>query len=192
MGIPQPVITQQMVLNELMKAGINRDIADDLAYRYYRNELTFKDIEFLKENFDIKLEKVEASLQSEIKAIKTDLDNKIDNKFNELDKKIDTIENNLNVKIDTKFNELDKKIDIVENNLNVKIDNIKNDLKSDITFVINEVSLIRKDIEINKIEIDNNLNKALSEFKSTSKIHHWMFGTIITIFIGILLTLIFK
>ncbi|AHH05987.1 BDR-repeat family protein (plasmid) [Borrelia miyamotoi FR64b] len=60
-AIPQTVITRQMVFNELIKVGINKDIADDLAYRYYKNELTHKDIEYLKENFDIKLEKVESS-----------------------------------------------------------------------------------------------------------------------------------
>ncbi|AHH11957.1 BDR-repeat family protein (plasmid) [Borrelia coriaceae ATCC 43381] len=30
------------------------------------------------------------------------------------------------------------------------------------------------------------------EFKSTLRLHNWMFGTIITICLGILLTLIFK
>ncbi|UPA14172.1 Bdr family repetitive protein [Borrelia turicatae] len=50
MGLAQPVITQQMVINELIRAGINRDIAIDLSYRYYKNELTYKDIEYLKEN----------------------------------------------------------------------------------------------------------------------------------------------
>ncbi|WP_346313268.1 Bdr family repetitive protein [Borrelia miyamotoi] len=134
MGLPQTIITRQMVLAELIKAGINQEIAEDLSYRYYKNELTHKDIEYLKENFDIKLAKVEASLKSdiekvevglksEIKAFHTELNNKIDNKFNELDNKIDNVENNLNNKIDNKFNELDNKIDNVENNLNNKIDN---------------------------------------------------------------------
>ncbi|AHH13075.1 BDR-repeat family protein (plasmid) [Borrelia hermsii YBT] len=94
MGLPQPVITQQMVIAELTKAGINRDIAVDLSYRYYTNELTYKDIEYLKESFDIKLKHLE---------------DKIGNVKDELDIKIDTVENNLNVKINTKFNELDKK-----------------------------------------------------------------------------------
>ncbi|WP_420043043.1 Bdr family repetitive protein [Borrelia miyamotoi] len=41
MALHQPtVITRQMVLSELIKAGINKDIADDLSYRYYKNELT--------------------------------------------------------------------------------------------------------------------------------------------------------
>ncbi|AHH07861.1 BDR-repeat family protein (plasmid) [Borrelia crocidurae DOU] len=50
----EPVIIRQMVLNELVKAGINREIADDLSYRYYKNELTIKDLQYLKENFDIR------------------------------------------------------------------------------------------------------------------------------------------
>ncbi|AHH10122.1 BDR-repeat family protein, partial (plasmid) [Borrelia parkeri SLO] len=47
MELAQPVITQQMVIAELTRAGINRDIAIDLSYRYYKNELTYKDIEYL-------------------------------------------------------------------------------------------------------------------------------------------------
>ncbi|AMR76256.1 hypothetical protein A0V01_06645 (plasmid) [Borrelia hermsii] len=190
MGLAQPVITQQMVIAELTKAGINREIAIDLSYRYYRNELTHKDIEFLKENFDIKLEKVESSLQAEIKAVKTELDNKIDTKFTELDNKIDTkfteLDNKIDTKfteldnkIDTKFNELDNKINNVENNLNVKIDTVRNELKSDIASVSNEISLVRKDMEFNRME-----------FKSTLRLHNWMFGTLITLNIGIFLALI--
>nr|AAF19771.1 repeat motif protein bdrA6 [Borrelia turicatae] len=145
MGLAQPVITQQMVIAELTKAGIKRDIAIDLSYRYYKNELTHKDIEYLETTFNLKLEKVEALLQAEIKSLKTELDTKIEN-----------VRVELNNKIDNKFNELDNKIDNVENNLNNKIDNKFN-------------------------ELDNKL-----------KLHNWMFGTIITISIGILLTLIFK
>ncbi|ETZ17564.1 BDR-repeat family protein [Borrelia duttonii CR2A] len=94
-----------MVLNELVKAGINREIADDLSYRYYKNELTYKDIEYIKENFDIKLK----HLEEKIFDIKEELISRIDNKFIELDNTIDT-----------KFNELDNKINIIENNLNIK------------------------------------------------------------------------
>ncbi|QBK63972.1 hypothetical protein EZU68_06245, partial (plasmid) [Borrelia miyamotoi] len=103
MALHQPIITHQMVLAELIKAGINRDIADDLAYRYYKNELTFKDLEYLKENFDIKLK----HLEEKIFDTKEDLINRMDSKFNELDNKIDNVENNLNNKIDNKFNDLD-------------------------------------------------------------------------------------
>ncbi|AHH09994.1 BDR-repeat family protein (plasmid) [Borrelia parkeri SLO] len=174
MGLAQPVITQQMVIAELTKAGIKRDIAIDLSYRYYRNELTYKDIEYLETTFNLKLEKVEATLQSDIR----DLDNKIDNVRNELksdirdlDNKIDTVENNLNTKIDTVRSELksdikdlDNKIDTVENNLNTKIDTKFNELDNK--------------IDVNKMEL-----------KSTLRLHGWMFGTIITLNIGIFLAL---
>ncbi|WP_246990198.1 Bdr family repetitive protein [Borrelia parkeri] len=163
MGLAQPVITQQMVIAELTRAGINRDIAIDLSYRYYKNELTHKDIEYLETTFNLKLEKVEATLQADIR----DLDNKIDNVRNELksdirdlDSKIDFVENNLNIKIDTKFNELDNKIDTV-----------KSELKSDIKDLDNK-------IDVNKMEL-----------KSTLRLHGWMFGTLITLNIGIFLTL---
>ncbi|WP_041178238.1 Bdr family repetitive protein (plasmid) [Borrelia recurrentis] len=130
----EPVITRQMVLNELVKVGINRDIADDLSYRYYKNELTTKDLQYLESNFKFKLEILERGLKADIK-------------------------------------ELDNKIDIVENNLNNKIDKVRDELKSDI-------SLVRKDMEVNKMELNSKL-----------KLHAWMFGTIITINVGIFLAL---
>ncbi|MBW6186305.1 hypothetical protein KZ870_33825, partial [Pseudomonas aeruginosa] len=106
MALPQTVITYKMVLDELIKAGINKEIADDLAYRYYKNELTFKDLEFIKND------------------LKSDI--------HDLDNKIDTVENNLNNKIDnvktelkSDIHDLDNKINTVENNLNNKIDNVK-------------------------------------------------------------------
>ncbi|UPA14296.1 Bdr family repetitive protein [Borrelia turicatae] len=172
-------ITEEIIYQEFVKMGMQDFIASDLSKRYYRNELTYKDIEYLESNFNLKLEMLERSLKSEIISVKTELDNKIDIKFNELDNKIDIIENNLNIKIDTKFNELDN-----------KIDNVKSELKSDIASVSNEISLVRKDMEINKIELDSRLDKTASEFKSTLRLHGWMFGTIITLNIGIFLTLI--
>ncbi|QBK64040.1 hypothetical protein EZU68_06625, partial (plasmid) [Borrelia miyamotoi] len=66
-AIPQTIITRQMVFNELVKAGINKAIADDLAYRYYKNELTVKDLELIK-----------MELKSDIKSVHTELDNRID------------------------------------------------------------------------------------------------------------------
>ncbi|WP_330730439.1 Bdr family repetitive protein [Borrelia turicatae] len=174
MELAQPVITQQMVIAELTRAGINRDIAVDLSYRYYKNELTYKDIEYLETTFNLKLEKVEALLQAEIQRVETTLKSDI----RDLDAKVNTVENNLNTKIDTKFNDLDTKIDTVESNLNTKIDSVKN-----------EVFLVRKDMEINRVELDNKLDKTASEFKSTSRLHNWMFGTLITLNIGIFLAL---
>ncbi|WDS49401.1 Bdr family repetitive protein [Borrelia miyamotoi] len=177
MGLPQPVITRQMVLSELIKAGINQEIAEDLAYRYYKNELTHKDIEYLKENFDIKLEKVQDSLN-----------NKIDNVRNELKADIEKVESNLKFEIEKVDAGL--KADIKE--LDNKIEKIEAGLKSDIASVSNEVALVRKDMEINKMELNSQLIKITSKLESSFKLHYWMFGTVITLFVGIFLTLIFK
>ncbi|WP_231439844.1 Bdr family repetitive protein [Borrelia duttonii] len=89
----QPVITRQIVLNELVKVGIDKHIADDLSYKYYKNELTYKGIEYLKENFDIKLK----HLEEKIFDIKEELINRMDSKLTKFDHKINVVENNLNV-----------------------------------------------------------------------------------------------
>ncbi|WP_434757291.1 Bdr family repetitive protein (plasmid) [Borrelia puertoricensis] len=182
MGLAQPVITQQMVIAELTKAGINRDIAIDLSYRYYKNELTHKDIEYLETTFNLRLEKVESLLQAEIKSVKTDLDTKIDIVRNELksdikdlDNKIDIVKNNLNNKIDTKFNELDNKIDTVRSELKSDI----KDLDTKIDNVRNEVSLVRKDIEIIKLEI----KKDLSNLEKNNK---WVFSLTFALWLTVL------
>ncbi|UPA15698.1 hypothetical protein btBTE5EL_001435 (plasmid) [Borrelia turicatae] len=39
------------------------------------------------------------------------------------------------------------------------------------------------------MELDSKLDKTASELKSTLRLHGWMFGTIITLNIGIFLTL---
>nr|AAF19134.1 BdrC3 [Borrelia hermsii] len=173
MGLPQPIVTQQMVIAELVKAGIDRDIATDLSYRYYRNELTYKDIEYLETTFNLKLEKVEASLKSDIK---------------DLDNKIDTVENNLNIKIDNVRNELKSDIKDLDN----KIDNVRNELKSDIKDLDNKIDNVRNELKSDIKDLDNKIDVNKMELKSTLRLHNWMFGTIITISIGILLTLIFK
>ncbi|WP_041177944.1 Bdr family repetitive protein [Borrelia duttonii] len=175
----EPVITRQMVLNELVKAGINREIADDLSYRYYKNELTTKDLQYLENNFNLKLEILERGLKAEIR---------------ELDTKIDTVENNLNIKIDIKFTELDNKIDAKFTELDNKIDVKFNELD-------NKIDTVRKDMEVNKMELDTKIDikfneldtkidKFASDVKGTFKLHAWMFGTIITINVGIFIALI--
>nr|AAF28885.1 BdrA [Borrelia hermsii] len=182
MGLAQPVITQQMVIAELTKAGINREIAIDLSYRYYRNELTYKDIEYLETTFNLKLEKLEASLKSDIR---------------DLDNKIDTVENNLNIKIDNVRNELKSDIKDLDN----KIDNVRNELKSDIKDLDNKIDTVRNELKSdirdldNKIdtkfnELDNKIDVNKMELKSTLRLHNWMFGTLITLNIGIFLALI--
>ncbi|WAZ91376.1 hypothetical protein [Borrelia miyamotoi] len=50
-----------------------------LPMTYHKNELNHKNIEYLKENFDIKLEKVEARVKSNIASIKKPkINNRID------------------------------------------------------------------------------------------------------------------
>ncbi|WP_434757238.1 Bdr family repetitive protein (plasmid) [Borrelia puertoricensis] len=121
-------ITEEIIYQEFVKMGMQDFIANDLSKRYYRNELTYKDIEYLESNFNLKLEMLERSLKSEIIFVKTELDN--------------------------------------------KIDIIRNELKSDIKDLDNK-------IDVNKMEL-----------KSTLRLHSWMFGTLITLNIGIFLTLI--
>ncbi|QTL84004.1 hypothetical protein bmLB2001_001266 (plasmid) [Borrelia miyamotoi] len=47
-------------------------------------------------------------------------------------------------------------------------------------------------MEINKMALNSQLVKINSKLEGTSKLHYWMFGTVITLFVGMLLTLIFK
>ncbi|UPA16808.1 hypothetical protein bcCo53_000972 (plasmid) [Borrelia coriaceae] len=47
-------------------------------------------------------------------------------------------------------------------------------------------------MDLNRMELDNKIDKTASELKSTLRVHNWMLGTIITMCLGILLTLIFK
>ncbi|AHH07091.1 BDR-repeat family protein (plasmid) [Borrelia crocidurae DOU] len=208
MAQPQSIITQQMVLTELIKAGINRDIAVDLSYRYYKNELTYKDLEYLENNFNSKIDKIEDKLKSEITSTKVELNNKIDTKFNELDNKIDKIEDRLkseitstkvelNNKIDTKFNELDNKIDKIEDRLKSEITSTKVELNNKIDTKFNEFDnkidkiedRLKSEIISTKVELNNKIDAKFNELKNTGKLHNWMFGTIITLNIGIFLAL---
>ncbi|ETZ17083.1 BDR-repeat family protein [Borrelia duttonii CR2A] len=43
---------------------------------------------------------------------------------------------------------------------------------------------------MNKMELDTKIDKFASEVKGTFRLHAWMFGTIITINVGIFLALI--
>ncbi|WP_434757574.1 Bdr family repetitive protein (plasmid) [Borrelia puertoricensis] len=181
MGLAQPVITQQMVIAELTKAGIKRDIAIDLSYRYYKNELTYKDIEFLKENFDIKLKHLEDGISS----VKDELNTKIDTKFNELDKKIDTVESNFNLKLEKVEALLQAEIQRVETTLKSDIRDLDNKIDTKFNELDNKIDNVRKDMEINRMELDTKFNVLDNKLK----LHGWMFGTLITLNIGIFLAL---
>ncbi len=124
-------VTQEQIYKEFIRLGMEQLIAQDLSKRYYHNELTYRDLENLEKQFDIKFD----NLISKIDSVKSELNTKIDNveknlnlKIDSLDTKIDNVEKNLNLKIDS----LDTKIDTVEKNLNLKIDSVKNELAAKI------------------------------------------------------------
>ncbi|MCD2401816.1 Bdr family repetitive protein [Borreliella bissettiae] len=120
-------VSQEQIYKEFLRLGMEQLIAQDLSKRYYHNELTYRDLENLEKQFDIKfdnlifkIDTVEKNLNAKIDSIKNELNTKIDS----LDAKIDNVEKNLNAKIDSIKNELNTKIDNVEKNLNLKIDSL--------------------------------------------------------------------
>ncbi|WP_417903141.1 Bdr family repetitive protein [Borreliella bissettiae] len=125
-------VSQEQIYKEFLRLGMEQLIAQDLSKRYYHNELTYRDLENLEKQFDIKFD----NLVSKIDNVKNELNTKIDNveknlqkDISNLDIKIDNVEKNLNAKIDNVEKNLNAKIDNVEKNLNLKIDglNIKID-----------------------------------------------------------------
>ncbi len=117
-------VTQEQIYKEFIRLGMEQLIAQDLSKRYYHNELTYRDLENLEKQFDIKFD----NLVSKIDTVEKNLNVKIDAVKSELNTKIDNVEKNLNLKIDS----LDTKIDTVEKNLNLKIDSVKNELTAKI------------------------------------------------------------
>ncbi len=144
-------VTQEQIYKEFIRLGMEQLIAQDLSKRYYHNELTYRDLENLEKQFDIKfdnlifkIDSVEKNLQKDISnldvkidTVEKNLNAKIDSveknlqkDISHLDAKIDTVEKNLNAKIDSVKSELNAKIDNVEKNLNAKIDNVEKNLMS--------------------------------------------------------------
>ncbi len=144
-------VTQEQIYKEFIRLGMEQLIAQDLSKRYYHNELTYRDLENLEKQFDIKfdnlvskIDTVEKNLHVKIDAIKSELNTKIDNveknlqkDISNLDTKIDNVEknlqkdiSNLDTKIDNVEKNLNAKIDTVEKNLNTKIDNVEKNLMS--------------------------------------------------------------
>ncbi|UGQ17783.1 Bdr family repetitive protein [Borrelia sp. RT1S] len=66
-------VTQEIIYDEFVKLGMQKFIADDLSKRYYHNELTYKDLEYLQDKFDLKLKRLEDNLKHEIAAVRTEL-----------------------------------------------------------------------------------------------------------------------
>ncbi|OJH14453.1 hypothetical protein ER70_08735 (plasmid) [Borreliella bissettiae] len=133
-------VSQEQIYKEFLRLGMEQLIAQDLSKRYYHNELTYRDLENLEKQFDIKFD----NLVSKIDNVKNELNSKIDNveknlqkDISNLDIKIDSVEknlqkdiSNLDAKIDTVEKNLNTKIDNVEKNLNLKIDNVEKNLMS--------------------------------------------------------------
>ncbi|WP_422850459.1 Bdr family repetitive protein, partial [Borreliella afzelii] len=78
-------ITEEQIYKEFLRLGMEQLIAQDLSKRYYRNELTYRDLENLEKQFGIKFD----NLISEISFVEKNLDTKIDGIKNELNAKID-------------------------------------------------------------------------------------------------------
>ncbi|AHH11676.1 Bdr family repetitive protein [Borrelia coriaceae] len=139
-------VTEDIIYQEFVKMGMQDFVANDLSKRYYRNELTYKDIEYLENNFNFRFEKLEEKISGVEKR---------------LEDRINSVESNLNLKIE-----------MTERSLRSEITSVKTELKSDIK------------------DLDNKIDKIVTEFKGRFNLHNWMFGTIITLNVGILLTLI--
>ncbi|UPA09762.1 hypothetical protein bhYOR_001067 (plasmid) [Borrelia nietonii YOR] len=124
-----PYITEKRIYSEFVKIGMHKAIALDLSKRYYHNELTYKDLENLERNFNLKIENFEKQfnvkftyLEDKIDNVKAELNIKIDNAKAELNTKIDNVEKNLNLK----FDYLNDKIDVSVKALNENIKETNN------------------------------------------------------------------
>ncbi|WP_418885393.1 Bdr family repetitive protein [Borreliella carolinensis] len=170
-------ISQEQIYKEFLRLGMEQLIAQDLSKRYYHNELTYRDLENLEKQFDIKFD----NLVFKIDTVEKNLNAKIDNVKSELNAKIDNVEKNLQKDISN----LDAKIDAVEKNLNIKIDNL--DSKID-----NVEKNLQKDISNLNTKIDN-VEKNLM---SLSEMLKWVLGIMgtmaITMIAGLIFTFISK
>ncbi|AEL19148.1 KID repeat family protein (plasmid) [Borreliella bissettiae DN127] len=153
-------VSQEQIYKEFLRLGMEQLIAQDLSKRYYHNELTYRDLENLEKQFDIKFD----NLVSKIDNVKNELNSKIDNveknlqkDISNLDIKIDTVEKNLNLKIDN----LDSKIDNVEKNLNAKIENVKTELNTKIETVEKNLNLKIDNVEKNLMSLSGMLKWVL-------------------------------
>ncbi|WP_418885373.1 Bdr family repetitive protein [Borreliella carolinensis] len=165
-------ISQEQIYKEFLRLGMEQLIAQDLSKRYYHNELTYRDLENLEKQFDIKFD----NLVFKIDIVEKNLNAKIDNVKSELNAKIDNVEKNLQKDISN----LDAKIDAVEKNLNIKIDNL--DSKID-----NVEKNLQKDISNLNTKIDN-VEKNLM---SLSEMLKWVLGIMGTMAITMIAGLIF-
>ncbi|AHH12006.1 BDR-repeat family protein, partial (plasmid) [Borrelia coriaceae ATCC 43381] len=114
-------ITEDMIYQEFIRLGMQEFIANDLSKRYYHNELTYKDIEYLETNFNLQFEK----LEEKIDGVEKRLEQKIDG----VKDKINDVQKGLEDKINGVEKRLEEKIDGVEKRLEEKIDGVRKKIK---------------------------------------------------------------
>ncbi|MGF7102199.1 Bdr family repetitive protein [Borreliella kurtenbachii] len=177
-------ISQEQIYKEFLRLGMEQLIAQDLSKRYYHNELTYRDLENLEKQFDIKfdnlifkIDTVEKNLNAKIDSIKNELNTKIDS----LDAKIDNVEKNLNLKIDS----LDAKIDNVEKNLNLKIDSLDT-----------KIDTVEKNLQKDISNLDTKIDNVEKNLMSLSEMLKWVLGIMgamsITMIAGLIFAFISK
>ncbi|XDA27153.1 Bdr family repetitive protein (plasmid) [Borrelia hermsii] len=66
-------VTGDIIYQEFVKMDMQDFISNDLSKRYYRNEITYKDFEYLESNFNLKLEMLERGLKPEIVSVSNEV-----------------------------------------------------------------------------------------------------------------------
>ncbi len=196
-------VTQEQIYKEFIRLGMEQLIAQDLSKRYYHNELTYRDLENLEKQFDIKFDNLISKIDSVEKNLQKDISN--------LDAKIDTVEKNLNAKIDSVKSELNAKIDTVEKNLNLKIDSVKSELNTkidnveknlqkDISNLDTKIDNVEKNLNAKIDTVEKNLNAKIDNVEknlmSLSEMLKWVLGIMgamsITMIAGLIFAFISK
>ncbi|PRR10924.1 hypothetical protein CV655_06760, partial [Borreliella burgdorferi] len=68
-------VTQEQIYKEFLRLGMEQLIAQDLSKRYYHNELTYRDLENLEKQFDIKFDNLIFKIDSVEKNLQKDISN---------------------------------------------------------------------------------------------------------------------
>ncbi|WP_418885427.1 Bdr family repetitive protein [Borreliella carolinensis] len=181
-------ISQEQIYKEFLRLGMEQLIAQDLSKRYYHNELTYRDLENLEKQFDIKFDNLVFKIDTAEKNLQKDISN--------LDIKIDTVEKNLNAKIENVKSELNTKIDTVEknlqkdiSNLDIKIDNVEKNLQKDISNLDIKIDTVEKNLNAKIDNVEKNLISLTGMLK-------WVLGIMgtmaITMIAGLIFTFISK
>ncbi|PRR04747.1 hypothetical protein CV675_06855, partial [Borreliella burgdorferi] len=68
-------VTQEQIYKEFIRLGMEQLIAQDLSKRYYHNELTYRDLENLEKQFDIKFDNLVSKIDTVEKNLQKDITN---------------------------------------------------------------------------------------------------------------------